>query len=233
VSGTPSVDDVPDFLVRRPPMPTDAATLAAFDALFEAAVAASPATPIDYQLAAPRWQFICHVADTHAVVLHGSGNAAIPLFEPRQPQDNTEFGNRNAVYAASDGLWPMYFAILDRDRHRMSLINSSARPLADDGSLGEPYYYFSISATALAKEPWRRGTIYFLPKATFEQQPVTDFRGMRMVVSQWASAEPVVPLAKIEVGHEDFPLLADIRGHDWEKTVVRIRADPNGFPWVD
>jgi hypothetical protein len=224
---------VPDFLVRRPPMPTDAATLAAFDAVFDAAVAAGPAAPIDYRLAAPRWQFICHIADTRPVVLHGSGNAEIPLFEPRQPMDTTEFGNRKAVYAASDGLWPMYFAILDRDRHQMSLINGSGRPLNDDGSLGEPYYFFSISDAALTKAPWRRGTIYFLPRDSFEQQPTTEFQGTRMAVAQWASAEPVVPLAKIEVGHEDFPLLADIRGHDWEKTVVRMRANPGGFPWVD
>jgi hypothetical protein len=225
--------NVPDYLVRRPPMPTDAATLAAFDALFDAAVTAGPAAPIDYRLAAPRWQFICHIADTHDVVLHGSGNAAIPLFEPRQPMDTTEFGNRKAVYAASDGLWPMYFAILDRDRHQMSLVNSSARPLADDGSLGEPCYFFSISATALAKQPWRRGTIYFLPRDSFEPQPAIAFQGARMVVAQWASPEPVRPLAKIAVGHEDFPLLGEIRGHDWTKIAERARADPDGFPWLD
>jgi hypothetical protein len=60
-----------------------------------------------------------------------------------------------------------------------------------------------------------------------------QFQGTPMAVAQWASPEPVVPLAKIEVGHEDFPLLADIRGHDWEKTVQRVRANPDGFPWVD
>jgi hypothetical protein len=225
--------NVPDFLVRRPPMPTDPATLSAFDALFEAAVAAGPAMPIDYRLPMPRWQFICHVADTRDVVLHGSGNPTISLFEPRQPIDNTEFGNRRAVYAASDGLWPMYFAILDRDRYQMSLINGAARPLGDDGGLGEPYYFFSISDTVLPKAPWRRGTIYFLPRDTFEQQPPMQFQDKPMAVAQWASPEPVVPLAKIEVGHEDFPLLADIRGHDWEKTVQRVRANPDGFPWVD
>jgi hypothetical protein len=225
--------NVPDFLVRRPPMPTDAATLAAFDALYDAAVTAGSGTPIDYRLPVPRWQFICHVADTRNVVLHGSGNAAIRVFEPRQPVDNTEFGNRKAVYAASDGLWPMYFAILDRDRFQMSLINGAARPLYEGGILGEPYYFFSISEEVLPKAPWRRGTIYFLPRDSFEQQPPMQFQGTPMAVAQWASPEPVVPLAKIEVGHEDFPLLANIRGHDWHETVQRVRANPDGFPWVD
>lgn len=225
--------NAPDFLVRRPPMPTDPATLAAFDALFETAMTAGTAASIDYRLPAPRWQFICHVADTHEVVLHGSGNPAITRFEPRQPADTTEFGNRKAVYAASDGLWPMYFAILDRDRFDMSLINTSARLLEDDGGIGEPHYFFSISDTALASAPWRRGTLYFLPRDTFEQQPPVTFRGLRMTIPQWASPEPVTPLARIEVGPEDFPLLDAIRGHDSERTFARARANPDGFPWVD
>lgn len=222
-----------DFLVRRPPMPTDATMLAAFDALYDAAVAAGPGAPIDYGLAAPRWQFICHIADTRPVVLHGSGNAAITRFEPRQPMDNTEFGNRNAVYAASDGLWPMYFAIIDRDRYDISLVNGAARPIETDGALGEPLYFFSISDTALALSPWRRGTLYFLPRDTFEQQPEATFGDTRVAIPQWASAEPVVPLARIEVGPEDFPLLDQIRGHDREKTFARARENPDGFPWID
>lgn len=212
-------------------MPTDRRTLAAFDETFDAAVAADGA--IDYRLSAPRWQFICHIADTRQVVLHGSGNPTITRFEPRQPEDTTEFGNRNAVYAASDGLWPMYFAILDRDRHRMSLINSAVRPLDDGGNPGEPLYFFSICATALAAAPWRRGTIYFLPRAAFEQQPLVELAGRRAAIQQWASAEPVTPLARIEVGPADFPLLGRIRGHDRETTFARARAEPDGFPWID
>jgi len=225
--------NITDFLERRPPMPTDTATLDAFDSLYDDAVAAGPGTPIDYRLAPPRWQFICHIADTRSVVLHGSGNPDITRFEPRQPHDNTEFGNRNAVYAASDGLWPMYFAILDRDRYQISLINSAVRPIEADESLGEPLYFFSISDTALAARPWRRGTLYFLPRNTFEQQPAGEFGGIRAAVAQWASAEPVTPLARIEVGPEDFPLLHRIRGHDRETTFARARANPDGFPWID
>lgn len=218
---------------RRPAMPTDRATLAAFDALYDAAIVAGPGTPIDYRLAAPRWQFICHIADTRDVVLHGSGNSHINRFEPRQPQDNSEFGNRNAVYAASDGLWPMYFAILDRDRHNITLLNGAGRPVDAEGGLGEPLYFFSIGAAELALAPWRHGTIYFLPRHSFEQQPEGAIGGTRVAVAQWASAEPVTPLARIEVGPEDFPMLDRIRGHDWDTVMARSRTDPDGFPWVD
>jgi hypothetical protein len=180
---------IPQHFVGRPPMPTDSATLRSFDALFDAAVAAGPEAPIDYQLAAPRWQFICHIADTRNVVVHGSGNPGITRFEPRQPIDATVFGNQNAVYAASDGLWPMYFAILDRDRYPMWLINGSGRLVGADGKPHDPFYFFSISEGPLAQNPWRRGMIYFLPRDTFRQQPPLEVNGQRVLVPQWASLE--------------------------------------------
>ena len=222
-----------DAFERRPAMPTDSATLAAFDALYDAAVTVGPGTPIDYRLKAPRWQFICHIADTRDVVLHGSGNPRIDHFEPRQPQDASEFGDRNAVYAASDGLWPMYFAVLDRDRYGITLLNGAGRPVDAEGSPGESLYFFSIGEPELALAPWRRGSIYFLPRQTFEQQPDGVIGGVRVAVAQWASAEPVTPLARIEVGPEDFPMLDRIRGHDWDTVMARARDNPDGFPWVD
>jgi hypothetical protein len=212
-------------------MPDDRPTLAAFDALFEAARATGGA--IDYRLAAPRWQFLCHLADTRDIVLHGSGNPAIAEFEPRKADDVNAFGDRKAVYAAGDGLWPMYFAILDRERFPMSLINSATRMELGEGRRSEPWYFFSISATALAQRPFRRGTVYLLPRTTFEQQAPIAFGGRTVRVPQWASLSPVRPLARLDVGPEDFPLLAQLRGHDDEVTFARARANPDGFPWLD
>ncbi|MDB5540334.1 MAG: hypothetical protein JWQ89_2061 [Devosia sp.] len=60
-------------------------------------------------------------------MLHGSTNPDIEVFEPRKSDDVNAFGDQTAVYAASDGIWPLYFAILDRQRYRMSLINGSFR----------------------------------------------------------------------------------------------------------
>lgn len=56
-------------------------------------------------------------------VLHGSGNPGIAEFVPRQPLDLTDFGSRLAVFAATDGLWPMFYAILDRDSMPLSMCN--------------------------------------------------------------------------------------------------------------
>jgi hypothetical protein len=213
-------------------MPGDAATIGAFEALYEEALKAEGGE-LAYRLEAPVWQFLCHVADTKPVVLHGSPNPNIALFEPRKSDDVNEFGARTAIYAASDGLWPMYFAILDRAGFPMSLNNSATRLQEANGTPGEPFYFFSISDHALAQRPFRRGTVYLLPRETFEHQAPLSLRGQTIVTAQWAGPVPVRPLAKLSVGPEDFPLLEQIRGHDDDVMMRRAREDPDGFPWVD
>jgi hypothetical protein len=223
---------VPDYLLPRPPMPTDAATLGAFDRLFDEKIIHGTGGLVQYELAAPVWQFLCHSVDTREVLLHGSDNPDIEVFEPRRSIDVNPFGNRTAVFAASDGLWPMYFAILDRKRHDMTRINSSVR-IEQDGVLSDPFYFFSITREALAARAFAPGTIYILPRQGFEHQaPFVD--GDQMVhLPQWASLAPVVPLARIAVVPEDFPFLGAIRGHDDKSTFERAAANPRGFPWLE
>src|SRR5262245_51037840 len=119
--------NLPTYWLPRPASAPDAATLAAFDALLDTALAQGPNVPIDYALPAPRWQFLCHAAEQRGLALHGSGNPDIAEFEPRQSNDLNEFGNQKAVYAASDGVWAMFFAIVDRGRFNMSITNACIR----------------------------------------------------------------------------------------------------------
>lgn len=204
----------------------------AFDYLLDEALERGPERAIDYRLAAPRWQFLCHAA-RRGLVLHGSGNANIACFEPRKPADRSAFGGRRAVFAAMDGIWPVYFAILDRDRYPMMLVNSCMSITGPDGRTGGPYYFFSITATALEQEPWREGTVYLLPGDGFEAQPETLIAGAAVRVAQAANPAPVKPLAKVTVRPEDFPFLRQIRGHDNGVVYARATEDPNGFPWLD
>lgn len=217
--------------LTRPPMP-GAEARAAFEALFERSIAGGPNTPIAYDLPWPRWQFISHIVEARNLIAHGSQNGAIARFEPRQSHDAHPFGNRQAVYGASDGLWAMYYAILDRAAHPMLLVNSAARVELDDGSLGDPFYFFSISRPALDARAFRPGTLYLLPRDSFEQMPPLSVGGQRAHVPQWASLEAVAPLARIAVTPADFPFLADIRGHDDAFILERAKADPDGFPWL-
>jgi hypothetical protein len=59
--------------VPRPGPEPDPATSAAFGQLLSQATLARPDTPLDYRLAAPKWQFLCHAADHGGYVLHGPG----------------------------------------------------------------------------------------------------------------------------------------------------------------
>src|SRR4051812_36260640 len=108
--------ELPGYFLKRPALELSAATITAFEQLYTDYVEAGTAQEINYQLAAPKWQFLCYLCDTKRILLHGSGNPDITEFEPRQPKDIEEFGNRRAVYAASDGIWPMYFAIVKREQ---------------------------------------------------------------------------------------------------------------------
>lgn len=232
---------LPEYWLRRPEPAASAATEAKFDNLLDAALERGRTSPLPYRLTAPLWQFLCHVADRANIVLHGSAEPDIEIFEPRRAEDNLEFGDRRAIYAATDGIWPMFYAILDRAGHSMSLCNAcirsfdpatSAASAGSAASAASAYYFFSITASALAQRPWRTGTVYLLPGHTFSPQPALEVEERRIAPAQAASETPVRPLAKVTVRPEDFPFLDQIRGHDEKVLAARAAAAPDGFPWL-
>ncbi len=223
---------LPDYWLTRPGKETGKAAQKAFDELFNTAVQAGGCPAIAYDLPWPRWQFLCHLADRMEIALHGSGNPDIALFEPRQSNDLNEFGNQKAVYAASDGLWAMFFAIVDRARVE-SVANACVRLADPTGAVHGPYYVFSVSQSALPGRPWRTGTVYLLPRGPFIAQPPMSFGPYQAQIAQLASLEPVRPLAKLTVTPADFPLLAQIRGHDDARLQEYAAAMQTGAPWPD
>lgn len=224
---------LPPHIEIRPPMNLDPEAVAAFERLYTEVVEHGTGAAIPYDLVAPKWQFLCYLTDNKSVLVHGSSNPDIEEFEPRQSDDVGEFGNRKAVYAASDALWAMYFAVTDRSRGVYSLHNACFRVVQEDGSKSAPYYFFSINSDALRYQPWCNGTIYILPRAGFEPQPPVTLRGITGEILQWACRAPVRPLARLNITPADFPFLGQIRGHDHVTLRERITKDPEGFPWVD
>jgi hypothetical protein len=208
----------------------DEGTRIAFDALFNTALSGGRCPTIAFTLPWPKWQFLCHLADQHDIALHGSGDPNINLFEPRQSSDLNEFGNQKAIYAASDGLWAMFFAIVDRERV-MSITNACVRLTDPAGTVHGPYYVFSVSQSALPDQPWRTGTVYLLPRKTFTTQPPLPFGSHQAHIAQLASFVPVQPLAKLTVTPEDFPFLKQIRGHDDKRLQEYATALQTGAPW--
>jgi hypothetical protein len=221
---------LPDYWLARPSVTFDETTQLAFDELLRTTLCIGGCPTIPYTLPWPKWQFLCHVADHHDIALHGSGDPSIALFEPRQANDLNEFGNRKAVYAASDGLWAMFFAIVDRCRVK-SVANACIRLANETGTIHGPYYVFSVSQSALASQPWRTGEVYLLPRRTFTAQPPIAFGSNEVHIAQLASPVPVQPLAKLTVTPADFPFLMQIRGHDDQRLQEYATALQTGAPW--
>ena len=223
---------LPDYWLTRPGPELDADTRLAFDALLEASLRAGECPTIEFNLPAPKWQFLNYLAERYKFALHGSGNPDIALFEPRQSNDLGEFGNQKAVYAASDGIWAMFFAVVDRDRIR-TITNACAHLTDEAGAQFGPYYFFSVSRDALSRQPWRTGTLYLMPPDTFVNQPPMPFGPYQVHFAQLASLVPVTPLAKLSVTPQDFPFLAQIRGHDDARLGEYAAALMSGAPLPD
>jgi len=224
---------LPDYWLPRPNMDIDAQTRADFDQLLARVKAAGTNTRIDYAFPVPKWQFLCYLADQHGVVLHGTGDPHIQVFEPRPSNDLYEFGAQTAVYAAGDGLWAMFYAILDRSSYPMSTSNACIRLIDEARQVSEPRYVFSISQPVLRQQPWRKGMIYLLPGETFVNQPSFRFGPYEWRVPQLASLVPVRPYALLEVIPEEFPFLKDIRGHDDTRLQEYGQAMQTGAPWPE
>ncbi len=195
---------------------------ASFDRTWDRAIASGDRPLVEVEPAL-RWQFLCHLADARGFVLHGSGDPGIDVFEPRQAIDLTAFGNQKAVYAAGDGIWAMFFAIVDRDRVT-SVTNACVRLADAAGNVSPPQYVFSISRSALPNRPWRSGTVYVLPGDSFTLQPPLRFGEFEVRIPQLASLVAVRPVARVAVEPADFPFLSQIRGHDDDRLAEYARA---------
>lgn len=196
-----------------PPMILDDEKEMAFRQLYEAMMARADGRFLDYTLPYPKHEFLRYVALQEQIIFHGSGDANIDEFSTVRTsvelRDKTGRGNLQAVYGTHDGLWPMFFAIVDRGKLRGSIRNGVAYY---ENEAGEKLsaYNFSINKEMLPQQPWRAGTMYFLPRTTFRRLPISD----EAMSNEWASETAVTPIARLALQPEDFPFLAQIGGHD-------------------
>jgi hypothetical protein len=176
-----------------------------------------------------RWPFLCRLAARRRIAFHGTGDPGIGRFEPREPVDFAPFGRQRAVFATSDPIWAMFYAIVDRGRHELTL-NNGCLVLEDTG---EAYYYFSVSRQALPHRPWRAGYVYLLPAETFVEQPGGLYACRPARVPQLASPVAVTPFARLRVAPRSFPFLARIGGHDDERLADYAQAVMAAEPWPE
>jgi hypothetical protein len=182
---------------------------------FEALLAsARPLQLLEYRCAYRKYEFLSYLVAERGYLLHGSREPDIELFEPRPASDLYAFSAQRAVYAASDGIWPMVFAIRDRRPGQGTFFNGCSRLVRADGTWSEPYYHFALAADGLRERPWTHGTIYVLPRERFVPHPLVHEHGLTCTLEEWASPEASVPLLKIEVWPDDFPFLDAFWGYD-------------------
>jgi hypothetical protein len=223
--------DVASFLLPRPPFELTTEKKLTFEDLY---LSTKSGSLIDYHLPYPKWQYLSYLCETKELVLHGSQDQSINEIEPRQANDKKEFSNQRAIYASTDGIWVIYFAILDRKKHsKMTLFNSCLRARVSADQISDPLYFFSISHEALLQKPWCEGAIYILPRRSFEQEVTQQMQGMEITFPHWISKLPEKPVAILHVEPQDFPFLDQIHGHNDEKLVQLAAEDPGGFPWAE
>lgn len=225
---------LPDYWLPRPAAPLTPALASAFDRLMDTAQASDGADALPYHLDVPKWQLLCYLAEQRGFVLHGSPSGAIELFEPRQSSDLRAFGAQTAIYAAADGIWPMFFAILDRTLHPTSIINACLRVEHPRGMIGAPHYFFSVEGNTLARNPWTPGWVYILPGDSFiHEEVIPGGEDTWVHTAQAASLQPVRPAARLLVEPQDFPFLAQVRSHVGECLARYAQVLEQGLPWPD
>lgn len=218
-----------DYYLPQPAFEISPTQQDEYEALF---AATPPGGWIDYRLAAPKWQFLSYLSRN--LVLHGSQNLEIEVVEPRRALDIRAFSAQEAIYATTDGIWVIYFAIIDRQKYSpLSLFNSCLNVRLSPEQILGPLYFFSITHSALVQNPWCEGAIYILPRENFAQETPQHMLGAEIIFPHWISAQPAKPLAKLLVGPQDFPFLAQIHGHDDEKLSRLAATNPDGFPWPE
>jgi hypothetical protein len=119
----------------------------------------------------PLGHFLCGLAEHREIAFHGTGDPGITSFEPREPIDYAPFGRQRAVFATSDPIWAMFYAVVDRDRFALTLNNGCIYVTGPDGSVVPPHYYSTITSSALPEQPWRTGYVYLPPTETFVAPP--------------------------------------------------------------
>lgn len=219
-----------DYLLPQPPFELTPDMQASFESLFTSTPAGET---IQYTLPYPRWQFLSYLCQSRALVLHGSQNPDISKVEPRQAIDVKAYSGQNAIYATTDGIWVIFFAIIDRKKFSpLSLFNSCLDIRISPEQVLGPFYFFSITHSALVQNPWCQGTIYILPRDGFEQEPTQQMMGAEIIFPHWIGRKSTQPIARLTVGPQDFPFLEKVHGHDDGMLSRLATENPDGFPWA-
>lgn len=191
------------LLLPEPRLELTPAKQAAFED-FAARLLAGGGETIPWALPHPKHEFTRWLTTNHRVLLHGSPRELDAL----EPAQQTDFSGVpvTAVFATDDGIWPLFFATLDRSRapERWSLRNAAMVT-----GEGKPrYYMFSADRATRDAAPFGPGFVHIVPRETF--RPTSS---SAVHFPEWVSHEPVKPLARIALEVGDFPFRERVGAH--------------------
>jgi hypothetical protein len=159
----------------------------------------------------PLHELLTYLALERGLLLHGTNDRGLAALEPRPARDfDTEL---HAVVASDDGIWPIFYAVVARDR--VDGVFTGCIHLGR-GPRARRFYMFALGGDPAAQGSWTRGAVYALPRAGFRHEWGRE----------WVCAEPVRPLLRVPVGPDDFPLRdAVIRApDDFRRMIPSLRA---------
>lgn len=162
-------------------------------------------------------EILTHLVDRHGLLLHGSNHAALDVLEPQPAHDfDTEL---LAVVACDDGIWPLFYAVVARDRVEGVL---TACTHLGRGSRRRRFYVFAVYGDPAAPSTFTDGVVYALPRAGFRRE----------WGNEWVHPDPVRPQLRIHVQPDDFPLLHTVVGLAMptgvRDVIRRLRAGKRG-----
>ena len=147
-----------------------------------------------------------YVAEHKDVVFHGSNWEGVGELVPMQANClSKEFGNLNAVYATKDSIISMFHSI--RDKSKFSGVGRAGVTERVNKETGETIkvYHLGVEKTK-GIEPWSSGSVVILDVENFKQGHDDNGR----FIDEYASLNPVLPLTRLRIRPEEFPLLDQV-----------------------
>jgi len=223
--------------IKRSLGPVDADRRAAFEDQLDRSLRQGSNAAIRYDLPYPKYEFLNYLCDEKGLVGHGSSMSDLITLEPvRRSEDVSEFGNRRQVFSSADGIWAMWFAILDKTKLQYGTINGCFTLLRDSGDRHR-FYYYAIDADSLRQSsPYGPGVVYLAEADRFPNIHRLPFTApppyQDIHLEEYGSDAPVRPVAHLHVEPLDFPHLDQVWGYDPSQLSERVRTDLDNIPWL-
>ena len=165
----------------------------------------------------PPHELLTYLVDRRGLLLHGSNHRTLEVLEPQPARDLDT--SLHAVVACDDGIWPIFYAVVARDRVDGVL---TACTHLGRGSRRRRFYLFAVFGDSATPATWTDGVVYALPRAGFRRE----------WGNEWVSPVSVRPVLRVHVRPADLPLRDTVVGlstRSGVRSVIRrLRAAKRG-----